>query len=346
MKNTNKANRFWLLAIIAIVAIGFSLAACAPQGISNSKETMALRDAVALLQAAFEDGDHVMIQSATDGLVEAFRNWEEASWERIEARLEKQKNNPEALEALIEAHSKTLDEIFVEIFKDAGSGVHRVAVEWFGGGDALAAVIVSPLSDFRYDLTADRRGIRITGYSGRAAIVNIPLTMEDMPVLEIGRAAFEGARGSGRNNSDGIVHITIPYGIEVIRERAYQNQKGISNLIIPESVKEIGEEAFSRMSRLGRATLPDNLKVIPNGLFRDCRNLRTVNLPASLEEIEPVHAFWYCRELNNLIIPDTLTRVRFTRSEGAGGNFAFTGCQKLPIATRQRLESLGYRDRF
>jgi len=79
-------------------------------------------------------------------------------------------------------------------------------------------------------------------------------------------------------------------------------------------------------------------------VFGDCINLTTINLPANLEEIGG-KAFMNCGELVNLTIPSSLTSVKFT-SDMMGDRYAFINCKKLPIKTRQKLESLGYTSGF
>jgi hypothetical protein len=64
-----------------------------------------------------------------------------------------------------------------------------------------------------------------------------------------------------------------------------------------------------------------------------------------------MYAFYDCGELNNLIIPDSINSVRFAHNTGVElldmpNNWAFSGCGKLPLATRSKIESLGYEGEF
>jgi hypothetical protein len=335
MKNTIK-----FLGVIALVAvIVFSAVACGGGGNSGGgRAARALQEAVAAMQAAVDNNSREELNAAEPALIEAIKN--------INA------------------------EIFVETFKNANIHIQRSAIR--NGTpemvNALAATVVTPVGDFRYELTNDRRGIRITLYTGNSLIVNIPATIEDMQVLEIGVDAFQGNWDNSLNNRDHILYITIPYGVEVIGEGAFQSQKGITNLVIPDSVREIGRNAFfgqsgitslvipdsvqvigssafSSMTNLTTVTLPDGLRVIPGRAFLNSRNLTTVNLPTSLVEIGGM-AFSGCAELTDLIIPDSLTSVRFSLDIANSRNEAFQGCQKLPIRTRERLQELGYTGNF
>ncbi|MDR1148086.1 MAG: leucine-rich repeat domain-containing protein, partial [Spirochaetaceae bacterium] len=92
------------------------------------------------------------------------------------------------------------------------------------------------------------------------------------------------------------------------------------------------------------------------------------NLPKNLKQITD-YTFGGCGELSDLIIPDTLKTLEFVSwgSKGYGASDSwmkdgspnyngadgavytaksFTGCGKLPIKTRQKLQELGYKDSF
>ena len=185
----------------------------------------------------------------------------------------------------------------------------------------------TPASDFSYELNTDGRGIIITGYKGNGGEVVIPPTIDDMPVLEIGKEAFMGGHS---------VHTSFD---------------DITSIIVPDSVEVIGEYAFARMLGLTKATLPNGLKIIPSFAFSSCRKLVTVNLPTSLEAIHE-RAFMSCWELSELIIPATLTGINFLEWQWHISGFienpnndAFV-VTNLPLSIQQRLQELGYQGQF
>jgi hypothetical protein len=204
------------------------------------------------------------------------------------------------------------------------------------GSSSRSTVRESPVSDFSYELTSDGRGIRIIRYTGAGGAVVIPSAIEGFPVLVIGYSAFRGSSSDETNNCNAVTSIVVPNSVEIID--IYDSSNRYSS-------------AFQSMQGLTKVTLPDSLRVIPETVFRNCRKLASINLPASLEEIG-YEAFRNCVELTDLVIPDSLTGVRFpdlsngpTRDQ-FGNNYAFYGCQKLPIRTRQRLQELGYESGF
>jgi len=258
-------------------------------------------------------------------------------------------------EAAIAEYAQTLSpEIIVAALKDADPKAMTLVLN--NAPPALVTALVqampTPISDFSYGQTADKQGIVITGYTGKGGAVLIPPTIEDIPVLEIGRTAgdwygaFQGRINGNWSPAAYITSIVIPNSVKTIRREAFHYAANITSLVIPDSVVTIEDEAFGLMNKLTRVTLPDSLKVIPWQAFAGCNNLLSINLPASLERLGS-EAFLSCRELNDLIIPDSLTSIRFAPyASYSPNNDAFRDCGKLPIRTRQRLQELGYKDDF
>jgi hypothetical protein len=84
------------------------------------------------------------------------------------------------------------------------------------------------------------------------------------------------------------------------------------------------------------------------GMSTDISPLRKINLPKDLKEVK-AYAFASCGEFTELIIPDTIQSVTFLgwlNDNEDPDNFAFSGCGKLPIKTRQALQALGYKGDF
>ena len=164
--------------------------------------------------------------------------------------------------------------------------------------------------DFTY--TTISGGIRITGYTGSNTNLVIPSTIEGRPVLIIGR---EGGHSSNRFTSTNLVTLVIPAGVTALTSNVFQNQRNLRTVTLPDSIETIGANAF-------------------NG----CSNLTTINIPANIKTID-VRAFYGCTELYNLTIPASISSISFTTNLD---RYTFEGCEKLPIATRERLRSLGY----
>jgi len=111
---------------------------------------------------------------------------------------------------------------------------------------------VAPESDFQVQLTDDRAGVMIVKYNGSASKVNIPSTIQGMPVKEIA--------GFSKNTA-------------------------IKSVIIPEGVTLIYGSTFEECSNLSSVSLPSTLRSIGSSTFADCKALKSIDLPAGLVAI-------------------------------------------------------------
>jgi hypothetical protein len=198
-----------------------------------------------------------------------------------------------------------------------------------GGSGGLGGSPTSA-SDFKFDLTEDGKGIVITEYTGNAVRVVVPSKIEGLPVVEIRRRAFAGTAESYRIRQG----ISPTPGDKIV------------SVYIPDSVTKIENAVFFRCEALMEVRLSDNITIIPAEIFT-YSGIKKVNLPKNLKEIGG-WAFQNCGELTDLVIPSSITAIRFIHINGKEdpNNDAFGGCGKLPIKTRQALKDLGYEGSF
>ena len=108
-------------------------------------------------------------------------------------------------------------------------------------------------SDFQVTKTAT--AVTITGYAGRGGEVNIPPTIQNTPVTNIGPRAFQAKTI--------INSVTIPNGVTRIDQMAFQQCVMLNSVTIPSAVI-IGMLAFDTCDRLTSVTF---LGTIPSGNF-------------------------------------------------------------------------------
>lgn len=136
--------------------------------------------------------------------------------------------------------------------------------------------------------------------------------------------------------------VTIPQGITVIAEEAFEGNEAVERVILPDSLVEIGAHAFhgclllqtvefpGRLIRLGagalencvkliRAPLPPGLLTIEENTFKHCHVLREITLPAGITAVGE-QAFYRCDSLREIHFPDTLISI---------GEMAFYRCGGL-----------------
>jgi hypothetical protein len=248
---------------------------------------------------------------------------------------------------------------------------------------AITTAFAQTVADFSVELTADGSGVLIKRYLGRVLTVQIPSTIEGLPVKEIGKGAFNGADVAN------ITSVTLPQGLVKIGEQAFIYQVKLATVVIPNSVTEIGNEAFRQCSVLKSVDIPDSvtalgkmvfyqagierftlgkgINVIPPNLFYSCKlqsavvipegvtevgdsafggnySFTSLTLPSTIKKIDS-GAFSRCDSLTTVTIPDSIETIEFI-FEYDIYNTAFEYCPKLNITSQAAIKRRGYTGKF
>ena len=126
----------------------------------------------------------------------------------------------------------------------------------------------------------------------------------------------------------------IPYGTEVIGERAFYLNPYIVNINIPSSVKNIGRiigctalesielpesvekiDGFLACSSLKNITLSSNIEAIPTYAFQDCTSLESIVIPNGIKKLGN-WVFYRCTSLESVVIPKSVTDIEYSIFEG------------------------------
>ncbi len=187
---------------------------------------------------------------------------------------------------------------------------------------------------------------------GNGAFYDTGLTSINIPdgVTSIGTSAFYGCSN--------LTSITFGESsqLESIGNNAFDDCRGLTSINIPDSVTSIGSYAFRGCRGLTSITvasgntvyhsagnclietesktlivgcqnsvIPDNGSVtsIGNYAFYNCRGLTSINIPDSVTSIGD-YAFYFCSGLTSINIPDSVTNI---------GTSAFSGCSSLTSIT-------------
>ena len=127
-------------------------------------------------------------------------------------------------------------------------------------------------SDYLYIKNEDGT-IAISGYSGSAAVVEVPAEIDGMAVTAIGDHAFEA-------NWD-IEEIVLPEGITYIGESAFMDCGSLKKVTIPQSVTTLRRAAFAGCSVLDNVVVPANTAVIMEETFSGCASLKSLTITNS-----------------------------------------------------------------
>ncbi len=126
--------------------------------------------------------------------------------------------------------------------------------------------------------------------------------------------------------------ITIPNGVEHIKDYTFYYCRTLKNIILPDSISSIGAYAFGICDGLTEIVIPVNVTQIKENAFYGCSNLQKMVLPDNLESIG-AYAFYNCANLTDITIPDTIISIE----EGT-----FYGCNSLETITiPNKVESIG-----
>ena len=231
----------------------------------------------------------------------------------------------------------------------AGAASHAFALDSQGqeNGGSIATANTAPNSEDDFDFTVndDFTEITITKYKGTRKDVVIPASIQDVPVVRIGKKAF--------NRNKNITSIVIPEGVREIEYEDYGVFHGCDSLVsvtLPKGIS-IGANAFFSCKALASVTLGEDTViggsafagtaitniVIPkgctlgSGLFNYCKSLASVTLPEGLKII-PDDCFDRCESLTQINFPSTLKYI---------GSDAFNSTALTSVDLPEGLEYLG-----
>lgn len=109
------------------------------------------------------------------------------------------------------------------------------------------AVSAGTLGDFTYERIDGGHAIAITGYTGTAAEVVIPTTVENLPVTTIEESAFESNKT--------LTSVVFPDTLKYIRANAFTSCTALTAVSFPASVVSIGAMAFYGCNSLADITI-------------------------------------------------------------------------------------------
>ena len=151
----------------------------------------------------------------------------------------------------------------------------------------------------------------VVGYIGDKKAVEIPSSVDDIPVTSISDNGFADVTT--------IESIKVPSSITNIGSFAFSYCTGLKSIELPQNLVTIGSYAFNHCTSLESCIIPDSVSNLPQSVFYCCESLKEVSLPKYVGGI-PKETFFYCTSLEEFTLPDFATGV---------GDNAFTGCSSL-----------------
>ncbi len=175
---------------------------------------------------------------------------------------------------------------------------------WTSSFAGLPAVPLNPFECMTNDGT-----ITITGYTGPGGAVNIPSTINSLPVSGIASNAFY--------ENISLTSIGIPSSVAGIGADAFHGCSGLTSLTIPTNAISVGTGAFSDCAGLTNVTIPGNLTAFSN-VFYGCTNLTNASIANGVTRIG-AGEFYGCFGLTSVTIPASVTSIREDAFHGCSG---------------------------
>ncbi len=183
----------------------------------------------------------------------------------------------------------------------------RVFTDQTAYAERLDTLFVSstptPASDLTYQIN-EKDEVTVTGYTGGEIILVIPETIEDKPVTAIAVGAFAGMGN--------LKAVSIPDSVTSVGVGAFKDCASLSSLRTP--VYTCADAPYFG-ALFGASSYETNGSFVPVSL---------TTLVLTANETIPDYAFYACRGLEVVALPETLTEI---------GNFAFYGCESLVYVT-------------
>lgn len=193
-----------------------------------------------------------------------------------------------------------------------GRGVTNIGYHVFFGCSSLAAFQVDPQNPSFSSVDG------ILFDKGQATLLVYPASRTGNYTVPIGvRLIADGAF----DHCGGLTGVTLPDTVKDIGSGAFYACTSVTNVSFGAALTNIGNLAFYHCTSLTSIALPDSVISI-NGAFNDCASLASVTLGSSVADIGG--AFVACASLRSISIPAS---VRYL------GAMAFSGCTGLTNVT-------------
>ena len=130
-------------------------------------------------------------------------------------------------------------------------------------------------------------------------------------------------------NCNKITSIEILNKVEYINNEAFEGFDSLISLNVKGCVENICDSAFKDCTQLICVDIKSSVKSIQNCAFANCRSLQSINIQGSVDLIFGL-VFVNCNNLTNINIEGKVKRI-------SNINFAFFGCNSLPLSTKLKL---------
>jgi hypothetical protein len=210
--------------------------------------------------------------------------------------------------------------LFVVGFFLTGVGILLLFVNndkfnWFVAIYGMGLFLISifsysiPTEDIKFSYVEIDGGIEITKYRSSESVVNIPVTLNNLPVVSIRSYAFY--------NMD-ITEVYIGSHVQYVGNYAFANNNQLKKVWIEDGV-QLSIGLFANNHALKEVRLPNDLVTLPSYTFYENKSIEKIELPNSIKSIGDF-------ALNGL---DALTSIEIPNQVEVIGNYALANLPKI-----------------
>ena len=139
--------------------------------------------------------------------------------------------------------------------------VYGSAGELFARERGLSCIFLRQRNE-EYVYLRTAQGIEILQYIGQAAVLEMPDTLDGVPITSIGAGAFQQAHS--------LRAVTLSAGITKLSDWAFSDLHRLEQVMPGENMTDLGENAFSGCVSLREIYLPQGVKALPRSAFEGC----------------------------------------------------------------------------
>lgn len=153
------------------------------------------------------------------------------------------------------------------------------------GGDERKKVKV-PVGSGSMEFAVFEDHAELLDYEGRELRIEVPATVEGVPVTEITGAAFSWHSAFDAKGYDPVTEIVLPDSVTKIGTAAFAYCWDLQKINAPAELKVIGDAAFMGCSSLTEFAAPDGVEKIGKSAFAYCRSMKEFRIPKALTSLE------------------------------------------------------------